>query len=111
MISAANELRMHPMHERLLEALQTSTWMDLDEYDEVMFMNKFFATMNEQPQWSFFCVIFALPVRMIRVGETMECGTEKPAITICIVVLLNALTNLNSFVWQWQLKNIALSNH
>jgi hypothetical protein len=105
----SNELRVRPLRERLVEALQT-TWAKPDNFLTVVLGNKFFATMPEQQQRSFLRAIFQFSVRYFIVGDATNDGTEKPAITVCTAALLDALAYLNSSVYLLRVGNFALSN-
>ena len=72
--------------------------------------NKFFETINEQDQRSFFLAIFALPLCSIQLGDAMITGFEKPEITIHMAVLLDALTTLSPHCKLLSVSNFALSN-
>jgi hypothetical protein len=111
-----NEMQMRAMRDRLVEALEvwarvqaenpTFYWLELDS---LIFGNKFFAGMDEQRQRRFFRTIFALPVCTISLGETSKNDTEKPAITICALALLDDLATLNLSVQRIRVGNFALS--
>jgi hypothetical protein len=106
----SNALRMHSLGERLTDTLRTAWIRPSHAYYKVTFGCKFFATMNEQQQQSFFRTIFALPVGIVEVGDATNNGVEKPVITIHTLALLDALANLNSSVWSLRVGNFALSN-
>jgi hypothetical protein len=111
----ANEIRMRRMRERLVEALQRiPMWID-----NLKLGSKFFMTMNEEQQRSFFHSICSLPVRnnahQIKVwnfavgdDETGE-WTESRAITINTSVLLETLPQLHRFGGSLILNNFALT--
>jgi hypothetical protein len=86
----ANEILMRRMQERLVERLQRSLW-----FQALTFGNKFFMTMDEQQQQSFFRCIFNHPATTIRVGEETDNSTESSAITINTAALLETLPQLH----------------
>ena len=87
----------------------------------LVFGNKFFETMNEQDQQSFFLAIFDLPLLYIKLGYSYKeleviATIEKPEITICTVALLNALCSVRheflkkGFARYLTVSNFALSS-
>jgi hypothetical protein len=109
----ANEILMPRMRERLVEALQRLTQIDptgsLTAFT-FSFGNKFFRTLNEQQQQSFFHSIFNLPVWRITVGEDETVDTtESPAITISTPALLETLPHLHESVMFLNVSNFALT--
>jgi hypothetical protein len=100
-----NELLMSRIRERLVAALQRSAY----SISYLTFGNKFFMTMNEQQQQSFFLNIFNLPVSGIRVGEETDNITESSAITISTSALLEALPHLHECVESLVVSNFALT--
>jgi hypothetical protein len=103
----SNAILMRRMRERLVEALQGEGRPRRIGY--LAFGNKFFMTMNEQQQQSFFSSIFNLPVLNITVGEETEEWTENPAITISTPALLESLPQLHTGVDSLQVSNFALT--
>jgi hypothetical protein len=101
----ANAILMRRMIERLVETLQRSAeWIH-----DLEFGNKFFMTMNEEQQRSFFGSIFNLRVWNIRVGEATDNTTESPAITISTPALLETLPHLHEHVMNLTVTNFALT--
>jgi hypothetical protein len=115
----ANEILMPRMRERLVEALQ-----EIDCIHNLEFGNKFFMTMDEQQQRSFFHSIFNLRVCDITLGEAPDniirvLGIavreatdnikENPAITISTSALLDTLPQLHTTVDSLQVSNFALT--
>jgi hypothetical protein len=85
----ANEILMHRMRVRLVEAILKAVHMT--RHSALAFRNKFFVTMNEHQQRSFFHIIFNLPISKITVGEATDNSKENPAITINTTALLETL--------------------
>jgi hypothetical protein len=104
-----NAVLVRRMRERLVEALQVLAPVVPQGLD-LKFGNRFFMTMNQQQQQSFFGSIFNLPVSNIKVGEATDHSTESPAITICTPALLETLTQLNQDVWSLSVSNFALTH-
>ena len=100
----SNVILMQAMCTWLVEALQARR-----NIQRVVIGSKFFETMNEQDQWSFFLAIFALPPPAITKLEASY-EDEKPEITISTVVLLDALTALSPHCTWLSVSNFALSN-
>jgi hypothetical protein len=93
------------MGERLIETIERETpWIS-----DLTFGNKFFMTMNEQQQQSFFGSIFNLRVWSIMVREAADNITENPAITISTSALLENLPQLHMFVGSLTVTNFALT--
>jgi hypothetical protein len=102
----ANAILMRRMLERLVETLQRVTSRRIDN---LTFGNKFFMTMNEQQQQSFFGSIFNLRVWGIKVGEKTDSSTESSAITISTPALLETLPQLHEYVSLLNVSNFALT--
>jgi hypothetical protein len=103
----SNEILMPRMRERRVDTLQSFT----NSIGYLTFGNKFFMTMNEQQQRSFFSSIFNLPVWGITVGDDeMEEWTENPAITISTPALLETLPQLHTDVTHSSISNFALTS-
>jgi hypothetical protein len=103
----ANGILMRRMRERLVETLQRMA--SRHRRGHLTFGNKFFMTVDEQQQQSFFHSIFNLPVEDITVGEVTYNSEESPAITISTPALLETLPQLNWNVWRLSLSNFALT--
>jgi hypothetical protein len=101
----ANEVLMLRMRERLVETLQRTAY----SISYLTFGNKFFMTMNEEQQRSFFVSIFNLRVGSIKVGEATDNSTESPAITICTPALLETLPQLHEGVECFKVSNFVLT--
>jgi hypothetical protein len=103
----ANEILMPRMRERLVEEIQRRAY----SIGYLRLGNKFFMTMNEQQQQSFFRSIFSLWLQKcsISVGEATDNSTESPAITISTPALLETLHHLNKNVWRLIVNNFALT--
>jgi hypothetical protein len=104
----SNAPLMRRMQERLVETLQIATGRVCIDY--LTFGNKFFITMNEQQQRSFFHVIFNLSSDGIIVGEETANSTESSAITISTAALLETLPHLHPWVRQLTVSNVALTH-
>jgi hypothetical protein len=108
----ANATLMRRMRERLVEVLQRTA--PNASYAYLMFGNKFFMTMNEEQQRSFFHRIFRLPVWggycSISVGEATDNGTVSLAITISNAALLDTLPELHTSVRFLNVSNFALAS-
>jgi hypothetical protein len=98
-----NESLMPRMRERLIETLQEATSMTLCG---VTFGNKFFMTMDEEQQRSFFHRIFSLRFWRIGVGVTDRWATSTE-ITISTSALLDSLPHLHEHVLSLTLDNFA----
>jgi hypothetical protein len=107
----ANEILMPRMRERLVAELQSLQRVRVTSMRMInlSFGNKFFMTMNEQQQQSFFHSIFNLRVQGITVGEETDNTTESPAITINTSALLETLPHLNEDVGRLSVNNFALT--
>jgi hypothetical protein len=103
-----NAVLVRRMRERLVEALQVLAPVVPQGLD-LKFGNRFFMTMNQQQQQSFFGSIFNLPVSNIKVGEATDHSTESPAITICTPALLETLPQLHRAVDSFEVSNFALT--
>jgi hypothetical protein len=101
----SNEILMRRMQERLVETLQRNPY----SIGYLTFGNKFFMTMNEQDQQSFFDSVFNLRVFIIRVGEATDNSKESPAITINTTALLRTLPQLCTSVSRLKVSNFALT--
>jgi hypothetical protein len=102
----ANEILMRRMRDRLVETLQRNRY----SIGYLTFGNKFFMTVNEQQQQSFFGSIFNLPVWRITVGEDeTDEWAESPAITISTPALLETLPHLHRWVRDLIVNNFALT--
>jgi hypothetical protein len=99
----ANEILMPRMRERVVETLRSR------HIDYLKFGNKFFMTMSEQQQQSFFLSIFTLPATRIFIGEETDSSTESPAITISTSALLETLPHLHTWVRLLNGSNFALT--
>jgi hypothetical protein len=102
----ANDILMLRMRASLVEALQRSAmWIK-----GLTFGSKFFMTMDEEQQRSFFHSIFRLPIWNISVGDD-ESGewTSSQAITISTSALLETLPHLRRFGMYFILNNFALT--
>jgi hypothetical protein len=78
---------------------------------DLTFGNKFFMTMNEQQQQSFFQSIFNLSASnmAIHVGEATDISTENQAVTISTSALLETLSQLRTNVGHLAVSNFALT--
>jgi hypothetical protein len=103
----ADEIYMRRMRARVVETLQTVTSTHPSGY--LTFGSKFFMTMNEQQQQSFFHSIFNLPAFGIYVGEVTDEGTESPESTISTPALLETLPQVNTSVYFLSVSNFALT--
>jgi hypothetical protein len=103
----ANEILMRSMRERLVETLHSvapdTCFMFLT------FGNKFFMTMDEEQQRSFFHSIFNLPVTTIDIGDATDNTAESPAITISTPALLETLPQLNEYFSGLSVVNFSLT--
>jgi hypothetical protein len=90
----ADDILMRGMQQRLVEALQVVA--PTTRNGSLKFGNKFFMTMNDQHQRSFFLSIFNLPVSSFTFGEDEpDERAESPAITISTSALLETLPHLH----------------
>jgi hypothetical protein len=103
----ANEILTRTMRDRLVETLRTT--VSMVQFSYLTFGNKFFITMNEQQQQSFFDSIFNLPVCSIEIGQATDASSESPAITINTSALLEALPQIHTSVECLYVENFALS--
>jgi hypothetical protein len=103
----ANEIQMRRRQERYIRALQRMTHIMPD--GSLTFGNKFFMTMDEEQQQSFFGSIFKLQIGSITVGEATDNRTESPAITISTSALIETLPHLHESVRYFTVSNFTLT--
>jgi hypothetical protein len=101
----ANEILMRRMQERLEETFRRFPC----SIGHLTFGNKFFMTMNEQQQRSFFHCIFNLAACGISVGQATDNSKESTAITISTPALLETLPQLHTRVRHLGVSNFALT--
>jgi hypothetical protein len=104
----ANEILMRRMRERMVETLERTP--NRAQFSELTFGNKFFMTMNEQQQQTFFHSIFNLPAETIDIGRATDNNAEsRAAITMSTSALLETLPQLHTNVVELIVGNFALT--